>query len=150
VKRNLLFTGILVFLLFASFGCKPGKEDEEVRNFVKTYVSVMQGTYAKANLNIIAPYATEKEIRKMFPIIQALKATDNIMNTEVLDYNFKKSSVNGDTATVTTSERWRYWWQDKKTGVITKPKAEESYRLEYNLVKVNGRWKVDFIKNLDE
>lgn len=150
MKRNLLFLSIMAFAVLTCSGCKPSKEDEEVRGFVKNYVSIMQGVYAEANLNILAPFATEKEIKKMFPVIQALKATGNVMKTEILDFNIKKSKVKADVATVTSSERWRFWWQDVKTGAITKPRSEESYRLEYHLVKDKGQWKVDFIKNLNE
>lgn len=150
MKKIVALKVISLLVVLASLGCSPGKEDMEARNFVQNYVSTLQLAYSKADLNKIAPFTTEKELKKVFPVFQALQSTENIMLSEILDFKIKKSGIKKDTATVTTNERWRYWWQDVKTGVITKPKAEESYRLEYNLVKVNGQWKVDFIKNLNE
>lgn len=149
MKKGILLIAT-VFLLLISFGCKPSKEDEEVRDFVKNYVSIMQAVYAEANLYLLVPFTAEKEIKKVFPVIQALKATGNVMKTEILAFDLKKSKVDGDTATVRTTERWRFWWQDAKTGIITKPKTEEQYKLEYHLVKTGGGWKVDFVKNLNE
>ena len=58
--------------------------------------------------------------------------------------------MEAETATVSTSEKWRYWWVSEASGAITKPKAEESYQLEYHLVRVDGRWKVDAIRNSNE
>ncbi|WP_243372307.1 nuclear transport factor 2 family protein [Geotalea sp. SG265] len=149
MKKGILFIAV-VSLALITFGCKPSKEDEEVRNFVKNYVSIMQAVYAEANLNLLVPFTAEKEIKKVFPVIQALKATDNVMKTEILAFELEKSKVKGDTATVRTTERWRFWWQDAKTGAITKPKTEEQYRLEYHLVKTGGGWKVDFVRNRNE
>jgi hypothetical protein len=89
-------------------------------------------------------------MKKLYPVIQALSATDNSMKTEIAELKIDKAKVTEDRATVRTSEKWRYWWADRKTGAITKPKREESYELEYNLLKNNGRWRVDSIKNLKE
>ena len=136
--------------LCCASGCGGGKEEKEVGSLVQNYVSLMQAVYERADLSIIYPLTTEKELKKVFPIIQALQATGNRMKTEILEFKIKGASVKATRATVTTVEKWRFWWVDAKTGAITKPKAEESYRLEYQLVKDDGRWKVDSIKNRDE
>ena len=145
---------VIAAIIMASvlFGCSwfNGSERTEAENFVKSYCSVLQRVYAEAKLEILANLATEKEYKKVFPVVQALKATNNVMKTEILDFKVKGTTVQGSKATVKTAERWRYWWEDRKTGAITKPKVEESYDLMYNLVKVGGKWKVDFIKNLNE
>ncbi len=141
----------LIFGFLLLIGCGVNKNEEEAKNFVQNYCSILQLTYARADLNVLAQVTTEKELKKVFPVIQALKATGNIMKTEVLEFNIKKAKVKDDSAIVRTHERWRYWWEDGNTGSITKPKNEETYNLEYHLIKErNGQWKVDFIKNLDE
>lgn len=139
---------LLGYLLL--LGCGVDKGEEEAKNFVGSYCSVLQEAYARADLKVIGQMATEKELKKLFPVIQALSVTDNSMRTEILEFKVKKAKVRDDKAEVVTSERWRYWWIDRKSGTVTKQKNEESYRLQYNLVRVNGQWQVDSIKNLDQ
>jgi len=130
-------------------GCNSAK-NREAANAVQNYCSILQMTYDRADLNILAQVTTDKEIKKVFPVIQALNATGNSMKTEIVEFKIQKAKVATDKATVQTAEKWRYWWEDRKTGTITKPKSEESYRLEYNLVKNNGQWKVDCIRNMND
>lgn len=138
-----------VAVAFVMFGCSSA-EQKEAENFVKSYLSVLQRVYAEARLESLANMTTEKEYKKIFPIVQALKATNNVMKTEVLEFKVKQTKIEGAKATVRTTERWRYWWEDRQTGAVTKPKTEESYDLEYNLVKVKGSWRVDLMKDLKE
>jgi len=147
---RMVMAALLVGGLLCAAGCSGSKEEKEVQGMVQNYVSLMQAVYDKADLSIIYPVATDKELKKVFPTIQALQATGNRMKTEILDFEIKDASVKPARATVTTAEKWRYWWVDEKTGAITKPKAEESYRLEYNLIKVDNRWKVDYIRNRND
>lgn len=146
IRMNALLVLGILFLL----GCVADKGEEEAKGFVQSYCSILQDAYARADLKLLGQISTEKEMKKLFPVIQALTATDNSMKTEILEFKIKKAKVKDDKATVRTSEKWRYWWIDRKTGTITKPKHEESYELEYNLLKVDDRWRVDFIKNLNE
>ncbi|MBJ6723116.1 hypothetical protein [Geomesophilobacter sediminis] len=140
----LLCIGALLVL-----GCSDKKE-EEVKAFVANYCSVLQDTYAKADMKQLVPLATEKELKKIFPLIQALNATNNSMRTEIVDYKIVRTKVADNEATVRTDEKWRYWWVDRTSGLITKQKQEESYQLQYNLIKVDGRWRVDSVQNLKE
>ena len=149
-RKWLRLCGWMLLGMIMLSGCSENKNEEEAKNFVQNYCSVMQDAYARADLNIIGTMTTENEIKKLFPIIQALTATDNRMKTEIIEFKLKKAKVSGDKATVRTAEKWRFWWVDKTSGTITKPKSEESYKLEYNLVKDHGQWKVDFVKNLNE
>lgn len=139
---------IAVIALLA--GCGGGKAEQEVKGFVQDYCSILQDAYARADLSLLSQMAMEKEIKKLVPVIQVLKVTENSMKTEIKEFEIKKAKVKEDKATVRTAETWRYWWVDDKSGRITKPEREESYDLEYNLQKVKGRWQLDHIKNLNE
>jgi hypothetical protein len=141
-----------IITALALFGCgrSDSQEQTEAENFVKGYCSILQRVYAEARLEMLANVATEQEYKKVFPVVQALKATNNVMKTEVLEFKVKGATVQGTKATVRTSERWRFWWEDRKSGAITKPKVEESYDLEYSLLKLKGSWRVDSIRNLNQ
>lgn len=152
MTKKLLSVLVLLFsvavLLLA--GCGKSKEVAEMENFVMNYCSIMQAAYANGDLNLAAPMTTEKELKKLFPVFQALKGTDNVMMTEIQEFKVKDVDMDGDKATVKTMEKWRFWWQDKRSGQITKPKTEESYRLRYHLVRAGGAWKVDSVENLNK
>lgn len=150
--KNGFLWGLCLIITCAVFisGCSPSKEQKDVDNFVQNYCSVLQNVYARADMNILGHMATEKELKKVFPVVQALVATENVMKSEILKFKLKKTIVAADTATVQTSERWLFWWEDRKTGTINKPKVEESYELKYHLIKQNGRWMVDSIENLNK
>lgn len=148
--RGVLSNVLIVLIIALVVGCTTDRREEEVKGFVQTYCSMLQDAYARADLKLISQFATEKELKKLFPVIQALNATDNSMKTEILQFKVKRAKLSDDKATVQTSEKWRYWWIDKKSGTLTKPKQEESYNLEYNLVKAGGSWKIDFVKNLND
>ena len=149
MKSTVVAAAALFAILMCSFGCR-GKGNEEVENFIPNYLSILQAVHADANLNLLVPVATEKELKKVFPTVQTLQATGNRMPTEILEFRIKGSKVKGEQATVTTSERWRFWWVDRGSGAVTKPKSEEAYNLEYHLVKIDGNWKVDSIKNVKD
>ncbi|MGB9082102.1 MAG: hypothetical protein WCD00_12455, partial [Desulfuromonadaceae bacterium] len=120
---------VIACAVFVS-GCSPSKEQKDAGNFVQNYCSVLQNVYARADMKILGNMATEKELKRVFPVLQALVATENVMKSEILKFKLKKTTVTADTATVQTSERWLFWWEDRKTGTITKPKVEESYELK--------------------
>jgi hypothetical protein len=149
MTRMMIWKVALVVGLMGITGC-AGKNEKEVKGFVQNYCSLLQSAYLKADITPLTAMATEKELKKVYPSIQALAVTGNSMNTEILEYKINQAKVQDDKATVKTAEKWRYWWTDMKTGAVTKAKHEESYNLAYNLVKVNGAWKVDSIKNLDD
>lgn len=143
-------TASLLLVIVLLCGCGANKAEQEAQAFVQDYCSILQDAYARADLNVVCQMATQNEVKKLVPVIQVLKATENSMKTEIKQFKIKKAKVSDDQATVRTSERWRYWWVDQKSGSVTKPEREESYDLEYNLLKVNGRWRLDHVKNLNE
>lgn len=151
MMTRLLRVNVLVPLIVALLsGCGPNKAEQEVGGFVQNYCSVLQDAYARADLRLLQQMATENEVKKLVPVIQILSSTGNSMKTEILEFRLKKARVSDGKATVQTSEKWRYWWTDNKSGAITRPRHEESYDLQYNLVRVNGSWRLDSMKNLKE
>lgn len=152
MAKKLLTVAMLVLLMGSMIlaGCGKKQEAVEMENFVMNYCSIMQAAYVKADLNMLTPITTEKEMKKLFPVFQALRATGNVMLTEIQEFKVKDVDMDGDKASVKTVEKWRFWWQDEQSGRITKPHVVESYRLRYNLVRSGGSWKVDSVENLNK
>jgi len=140
-----------VIMLLALAGC-ASREEKELKKFVEDYNKTLQTIYRTANLNPLGPYATENELARVFPIIQALSASDSIMPTEIKKFNAVKAEISagGVKALVETRETWEYRWENKKTGRIVKPSNTESYHLRYYILKQKNGWKVDRIELLDE
>lgn len=151
MAKKLLAGAILVLFMGSLLlaGCGKKREAAEMENFVMNYCSILQAAYVQADMNLLVPMTTENELKKLFPVFQALKATGNVMKTEIQEFKVKDVDLAGDKATVKTAEKWRFWWQEQESGRITKPHVVESYRLRYHLLRAGGSWKVDSIENLN-
>jgi len=136
----------LAALLLA--GCSRPGQDQPVVKAVEEYCSIIQTVYLQLDLKPLAQVATEKELKRVYPIVQALQAANNVMKTEVDAFTVTSVAVSGATATVDTAERWTFWWEERGTGTVTKEKKEENYRLRYALLNQNGAWKVDQVRHL--
>lgn len=126
--------------------------DQNLSAAVENYVDVKKEIYAKPDLDKLAMVATANEVQTLFPLLQSLKSCDSVMKTE-LKYTVEQARVgsSGDCATVLTTECWKYWWEDRSTGKMTKNEKVEKYCLQYDLVKDDcGIWKVDRIRSLDQ
>ncbi len=153
MKKNTLFIKILSLIAAAMLvcSCDSGSraEKKQVLDTVKKYNSLMRRAYMEANLNHMANIATEKQISKMFPVIQALRAEGSFMMAEQNTFEVKRVSVRGETGRVETEEEWVFWWQSKDTMEITKPEEKIAYKIRYNLVKENSSWKVDGLEDIE-
>lgn len=139
-----------VFMLLLS-GCSS-REEKELVSFVKEYNNKLMSVYLAADLKPIYPFATEKELNKMYPVIQALKAANSVMPATIIKYKVRRAGLGpgGKTAVVETYEEWEYWWEDRSTKQITKPKNIEKYPMRYHLVRDGGGWKVDRLELLEK
>lgn len=153
MKKKSQFFKILILsvtVICLCLACEHKKNPALIKA-VEEYCSVAQAVYVSLDLKLLEHVATENELKRVFPIVQALRAADNVMKSEILEFSVKAAGngMKQDTATVDTVERWRFWWEDRKTGAITKGKKEESYRLRYSLVKTGTTWKIDGVKNVE-
>ncbi|MDP2168745.1 MAG: hypothetical protein Q8J64_10495 [Thermodesulfovibrionales bacterium] len=140
--RAVLFFGLAFIISCSSLS----PEEKTVLKAVTSYNVALIQTYGDVNLNYMQFFASEAEIKKLFPIIQALMASGNRMVARQDEFVVKSIKIKGDAATLRAEEKWTYWWEDVYTGEVTKPKAEQKYKINYMLKKVNGRWIVDSLK----
>jgi len=146
VVRSVIVSFLMLTLLP---GCSQKSGQRHPTKAVEEYCSIIQAVYLHQDLNLLTKIATANEVKRVFPVIQALKAADNVMKTEIEEFTIRNEtlSAQGNTATVETSERWKFWWEDRKTGAVTKEKKVEQYRLRYSLIQDQGIWKVDQVRN---
>ncbi len=134
-----------IFLLLSLVSCYASERDIVV-DTVKKYNETLIKVYRTLDYMLLEDYATLDEINSVFPVVQALLNKNSIMVAEQRSFKVKKVDIMGDTARVETEEEWYYYWQEKKTGAITKLPQNIVYRIIYHLRKVDNRWKVDTLK----
>jgi len=139
---------ITVFFLCLLLAACAGKEEKEVVKFVKDYDGILQKAYEKGDLNLLAPLTGEGELRKLFPVFQAMKAANSVMITRIKKFRVKdvRLAPDGGAAIVETYEEWEYWWEDRNTKRMTKKKYTEKYPMRYYIVRDKGSWKVDHLE----
>ncbi len=134
-----------IFLLLSFTSCHASERDA-VLDTVKKYNETLIKVYRTLDYMSLQDYATLDEINRIFPVVQTLLNKNSIMVAEQRSFKVKKVDIMGDTAQVETEEEWYYYWQEKKTGAITKLPQNIFYKIVYQLKKVDSRWKIDSLK----
>lgn len=133
----------IIFIFIGLFSCRVNPEAKAVEQAVRSYNTALTQAYRDSNFNYLTPFASDNELNKLFPQFLALDTTNSRMIAIQDKFSIKGIKVGELTAALKAEEHWTYWWEDKNTGVITKPKKEQDYKIIYNLKKVKGRWLVD-------
>lgn len=147
--HNLMVLALLGLSLLVGCGPKADTNHPAVEG-VRNYCTMLQMVYVKRDLNALQQVATEKELKRVFPTVQTLLASDNVMKTQVerFDVLDVRSTEGGKRVVVDTKEGWTFWWEERTTGTVTKEKKTENYHLRYELIQKDGRWLVDKVRNL--
>jgi hypothetical protein len=137
-----------VVLLSLLVECQQKSEqDSPLVKAVRDYNVAIIQAYSDANLNYMQPFASKEEINKLFPVMQSLTESNSRMVSIQKQFKVTEEKQTGEeSGYVATNERWVYWWEDMRTGAVTKPKSEVNYHLTYHLQKEGTRWKVDRIQ----
>jgi len=143
------FLSALLLLLLAP-ACLRQADPAEIRAAVERYNGMLRRAYLEANPELLDAVATARHRAAVLPVIQALRAKNSSMIAEQQEFRVLGIETAADTARLRAEEKWRYWWQDVRTGRITRPLQEIRYRLVYHLVRSGGgTWKVDRTENMD-
>ncbi len=151
--RIILLSVFLVFLLNCS---KEYVELKEVKEFIKKdpdalpallalrgYNMALISSYYHNDIDPIKIYATERIIGRVSDLLNRLKSRNIRMEARLEQMRVERIERWGpDNIVIRTFERWKYRHVDIKTKREVKPFTRIEYRLLYNLVKINGRWKV--------
>lgn len=150
LKYLLLF--ILLFSVLA-FGCgkeKVYKADPEIESAVKGYCESLIPTYNTLDAKHLQGYATEKEMSRIGMIILQFTGEKKFMESEMKEFKVVKVQLkDAKNAAVETFEKWRYRHLRKGTKEVIKPWIDAEYKLQYHMVKEDGKWlveKTEFLK----
>ena len=137
---------LLLLPLLCVFSCAKDPEESAAVQAVKAYNVALVQTYRDAVLDYMKPFASEDEINKLYPLMLALGAINSRMVAIQDEFKVLDVDIEQNIARVETKEKWTYWWEDRQTGAIVKPKAVQDYKIVYRLKKVRGRWIVNSLQ----
>jgi len=149
----------LLIVLTAFLYVVQAKADDikDIKEVIKIYNhTVIQASKSK-NLpdiitfkNMMSDIAVGRVAEKLYIWIMSWHESNLYMDAKLLDIKFTNISVNGDTATAFTDEKWTYRYIDISRGVVAHPETEVRYKMRYDLVKNNDRWLIRKIKIISQ
>ncbi|MCK9373188.1 MAG: hypothetical protein M0P91_08315 [Sulfuricurvum sp.] len=138
---------VLFFListgLFAS-------EESMIRESVRQYTQGIIIASKKDRVEHMEPFATEKRAQKLMIWMKSWHENNYFMDSSIEKIDFGPIRIDKEKATVTTQERWRWRYIQIVTKEVSQPWTQSDYAMQYNLVKIGPRWKVDDAKILSE
>jgi hypothetical protein len=150
-SRALLVLLAAVLLLSA---CKPQAKPDEgreqaVRRVVETYNVRLAEAFRAQDMNALNKVATRDQATTEYYQMSALaEGKVRLLSTpRALRFVSARFSSN-DTATVETEETWDYEQVSMETSRVVRTERGVVYRLSYVLVRREGRWLVDSVRDL--
>lgn len=163
---------VVIGLIFFSSGCRKSESPEEkealemraaepkydnslegeegIKNAVKGYnQAVITGNMASKYLKIVRKYAADRETSRVIVFAEEDRSKGRIMRSKLTELAFDKITTAGDTVDVRTSEKWEFDYIDWKTGKVKEPMREMSYKLKYTLVRMENKWMVGKLEQLE-
>lgn len=138
---------ITILLLVLPNGCNKSdvETENEIKNTVRLYNTLLAEGYRKLNMSALRQVATERRATKAYFHMAANGEAKVKMDARLNALDFISINQQSDEkAEVSTQEQWHYVYDS----LVTEEKIYEndvSYRLTYQLVKVSSRWLIDEI-----
>jgi hypothetical protein len=124
---------------------------EGVKNAILGYnQAVIHGNMKTDYLRFVGKYASDYEASRVVAFVTEDRAKGRVMRSRLSELIFENITAAGDTMEARTSERWEYDYLDLETGKPRDPLREISYKLEYTLVRQEGKWLVAKLEQLEK
>jgi len=141
----------IILLLISGCARQGGSEADSalVKGTVNRYVTLLAQGYQKLNMTLLQEVSTKKRATKVYYHMAALGEGKARMISHITSLQFTDIHIVAvDKADVKTSEKWDYAYENVDSGKEMLNNSI-SYKLNYRLVKKNGRWLVDDIDILE-
>lgn len=149
VKTLIIF--IFLFTAFSHFSCglKDPKK-EEILKVIGKYNIAIVAAYRELNMQPLREITGDTHFQKVRTLINSYLDDSQIMESELLNLIFKEIVINGNIATVKTSEDWKYRWINHRTSEEIEPLRNIHYEMVYHLLKRDAKWIVENIEVLKD
>lgn len=136
---------ILLQLLVICLGCTSGEvaQKEYLKRLIAQYNNAVVVAYSDQDFELLKGVASDEEFRKIYVIVAGFLQGNRIMEADIKRIDYKEIKIEGDKATVKTSEDWSYRWVNYRARQEVEPLKEIHYEMLYYLIKKDGKWLVD-------
>jgi hypothetical protein len=142
--------GAAALLVLALGACARGDRDErDAVRAVRAYDEAVVRAFRTNDAGGMGEVATEKEAKRVTVLVD-LKAADRLVLESTLERLevLSAARVGPDGFTIRTAERWRYLDRPLAPGRVATPEVLAEMRMEYEVARENGRWRVDKTRTL--
>lgn len=141
-----------IALLFILLGCasKQSGEETSLKIVIAKYNNAVIEAYKNQILMPLKEVAVEDEVRRIDITVSTYLRGNQLMEADLHKIDFKDVRIEGDKATVRTSEDWSYKWVNYRTKKEVEPLRDIHYEMTYYLNKIGGKWLVEKVEELKE
>ena len=141
---------LLVLALFALTGCTggdtgPSEEDQaEVRQLLEGYLPAMADAYRTGNLEVLRPFAVEKEIATLYKRISDFMEQENrIVSSTLKGFEIDELKIwNHSNAVVNTTEIWDVRVLASGSEIVLSEGLDQRDQVRYQLKRTDDGWRV--------
>ncbi|HET8733930.1 MAG TPA: hypothetical protein VFM45_09180 [Anaeromyxobacteraceae bacterium] len=132
-------------LLLAAACSRP---EADLGAAVRAYDDALVRAYSRGDAALLTGLATAKEQGRVQVLVDLKSAGKLALESRIESFEVTKATVAGDAGAVETRERWRYHDRNLKPGGADGPEFVADMRMAYDLVREDGRWKVQSVRTI--
>ena len=145
--RSICLCSAVLLSMLAGCALRETGAEAELRVVVAKYNNALIEAYKNQLFKPLKEVADEEEVQMVNIFISSYLQGNQVMDAELLKMDFKEIKIEGEKATVRTSEEWSYRWIHYKTMREIEPRKNIRYEILYYIVKKDGRW---LVKKVEE
>lgn len=146
------FLCLVVFILMTTMANAANEINQ--KPFEQLIVGYNHGfvkSLKKAKFEHLQEYLTQEIYYKTIVWVGAFQASNYFMDTKLLNLSFDEIEMKQYSASLTTTENWKYRYIDIKTKAVAIPPTKIFYKMKYYFVRLeDGTWKINHIKIINE
>ena len=141
-SKTILYITIVMTLLFSGCAKEESPEEYAIKVAVTKYNNAIIDLYRTVSPEKLDEIALEEESFRVQNYMSIFLPGKRLMDAEYQRIEFREVIVEGDSATVKTSEDWTFRWIHFKTGEEIEPWTDVHYKMRYDLTLIDGKWMI--------
>jgi hypothetical protein len=138
----------LLFLSVAACGAARDPERDDLERAVRAYNDAVIRAHRERDAALASDIVTARELRKIIAIVDLKRGAELVLEADVDRLEVDAVEPLDDRRLVRTTERWRYRDRPLAPGASPGPLLVADMSMEYQLLKEDGRWKVNQVRTL--
>ncbi|MCZ6726201.1 MAG: IMS domain-containing protein [Acidobacteria bacterium] len=149
-RRVLIPITLVLGLTLPLLGCGRSARQEErdatsIEAMLEQYLPLLARVYADGDIELLRPYAVEKELARMHALVQDLADQGRYLAPEFKSVTVEKTHVwNNSNAFVSTLEVWNVRLLVLGRDELLAEDLDKNYRVKYQLKRSKTGWRILF------